>query len=176
MLINYLRIALRNLRRQPGYAAINVLGLGAGMAACLLIGLFVWQEITYDRFHENSDRLYRAWIEHTTEDRGTVFEIVTPIVLGPALEEAFPEVEAIVRVREEQEIMVGFDERRFTETVHAVDPAFFHAFTFPLLQGDPATALAGSGRVVLSQEMADRYFPDANPMGQVLPLTMGGQL
>jgi putative ABC transport system permease protein len=143
MLRSYLRIALRNLGRQPGYAAVNVFGLGVGMAACLLIGLFVWQERTYDRFHENADRLYRAWIEHTTEDRGTVFEIVTPIVMGPALEEAFPEVEVAVRVREEGEIMVGFEDHRFTEVVYAVDPAFFQAFTFPLLQGDPATALGG---------------------------------
>jgi putative ABC transport system permease protein len=176
MLSNYVLIALRNMRREPGYSAINVFGLGVGMAACLLIGLFVWQERTYDRFHENADRLYRAWIEHTSEDRGTVFEIVTPIVLGPALEEAFPEVEAIVRVREEQEIVVGFEDRRFTEVVQAVDPAFFHAFTFPLLQGEPATALAGSGRVVLSEEMAARYFPDRDPMGHVLPLGIGGQM
>jgi putative ABC transport system permease protein len=175
LLRNYLIIALRNLRRQPGYAAINVFGLSFGMAACLLIGLFVWQERTYDRFHENADRLYRAWIEHSTGDRGMVFEIATPFVLGPALEETFPEVEATVRVWQ-QPSMVGFEGQRFSEELQGVGPAFFQAFSFPLLQGDPVTALAGSGRVVLTPEIAERYFPNRDPMGQTLPVEIWGEI
>jgi putative ABC transport system permease protein len=179
MLRSYLLIALRNFRRQPGFAAINVVGLGVGMAACLLIGLFVWQEQTYDRFHEHADRLHRAWIvEEFGEDadRRTFINISTPVILGPTLEEHFPSIEAVVRVSGfESGNPVGPAGRRFDEPLHFVEARFFDAFTFPLLQGDPATALAASGRVVITTDVADRYFPGQDPMGQVLSISLEGE-
>jgi putative ABC transport system permease protein len=172
MLRNYLLVALRALRRQPGYVAVNVFGLGVGMAACLLIGLFVWQERTYDRFHEHADRLSRVWLVEEQEER-TSTSVSTPVILAPTLQESFPEVEAAVRVMV-RESAVGPPERRFTERVHGVDPAFFEVFSFPLLQGDPATALAEPGRVVLTPGLAKRYFPDEDPLGQALPIELLG--
>jgi len=179
MLRNYLLIALRNLRRQPGYSAINVFGLGAGMAACLLIGLFVWQEQTYDRFHDNADRLHRAWImEEFGEDadRRTFINTSTPVLLAPTLEEHFAEIEAAVRVNGfESGNPVGPEDRRFDEPLHFVDPHFFEAFSFRVLQGDPATALTGSGRAVITTDVAERYFPAQDAMGQVLPISLEGE-
>jgi putative ABC transport system permease protein len=173
MLRNYLLIAFRNLRRQPGYAIVNVFGLGVGMAACLLIGIFVWQERTYDRFHEKADRLTRVWFQEEREARMGTF-VSTPVILAPTLEATFPEVEAAVRVMV-RESAVGPLERRFTERVHGVDPAFFQTFSFPLIQGDPATVLAEPGRVVLTPELAERYFPDQNPLGQALRIELLGE-
>jgi hypothetical protein len=126
MIRNYALIALCNLCRQPGYAAINVFGLGVGTAACLLIGLFVWQERTYDRFHEYSDRLSRVWFQEEREEHIGTF-VSTPVILAPTLRETFPEVEEAVRVMV-RESAVGPIERRFTERVHGVDPAFFQTF------------------------------------------------
>jgi putative ABC transport system permease protein len=173
MLRNYLLIAVRTLRRQPGYAAVNVFGLGVGMAACLLIGLFVWQESTYDRFHQNADRLSRVWFQEEREGQIGTF-VSTPVILAPTLKETFPDVEAAVRVMV-RESAVGPVERRFAERVHGVDPAFFKTFSFSLIEGDPATALAEPGRVVLTPELAERYFPDQDPLGQALPIELLGE-
>jgi putative ABC transport system permease protein len=179
MLRNYIRIAFRNLRRQPGYAAINVFGLGVGMAACLLIGLFVWQERTYDRFHEKADRIHRAWIQEEfgeDADRRTFINTATPIVLAPALEATFPEIEAVVRVNSfGSGNPVGPADRRFDEPLHFVDPRFLEVFSFPLLRGDPATALTGSGRAVITADVAERYFAGQDPIGQMLPISLEGE-
>jgi putative ABC transport system permease protein len=178
MLRNYLLIALRNIRRQPGFAAINVVGLGVGMAACLLIGLFVWQEQTYDRFHDHAERIFRAW---TTVEEGeeagqrTIVIDVTPPVLAPTLAETFAEVEAVVRVHGAKAAM-GTADHRFYESLQFVDPSFFDVFSFRLLQGDPATVLVGTRRVVLSTVMADRFFPGQDAMGQVLPINLDGEM
>jgi putative ABC transport system permease protein len=149
------------------------------MAACLLIGLFVWQERTYDRFHEKADRLHRAWIvEEFGEDadQRTFINISTPIILGPTLEEHFPGIEATVRVNGfESGNPVGPTDRRFDEPLHFVDPRFLEVFSFRLVRGDPATALAASGRVVITTDVAERYFPDQDPMGQVLPISLEGE-
>jgi putative ABC transport system permease protein len=179
MLRSYLLTALRNLRRQPGFAAINVFGLGVGMAACLLIGLFVWQERTYDRFHEKADRLHRAWIvEQFGEDadRREFINVATPVILGPTLEEHFPAIEATVRVNGfESGNPVGPADRRFDEPLHFVDERFFDLFSFDLIQGDGATALAASGRAVITTDVAERYFPGQDPIGQVLPISLEGE-
>jgi putative ABC transport system permease protein len=179
VLRNYLLIALRNLRRDPGYAGINVFGLGVGMAACLLIGLFVWQEQTYDQFHQHADRLHRAWIvEEFGEDadRRTFINTSTPVILGPTLEAYFPDVEAVVRINAfARGNPVGPADRRFDEPLHFVDARFFEAFSFRMLRGDPATALAASGRVVITPEVAERYFPGQDAMGQVLPISLEGE-
>jgi putative ABC transport system permease protein len=179
MLQSYFHLAVRNLSRQPGYAAINILGLGVGMATCLLIGLFVWQERTYDRFHERSDRLYRAWIvEKFGEDaeERTFINTNTPIVLGPTLDESFADIEKTVRVYSfASGNPVGPADRRFDEPLHFVGEAFLDVFSFRLLQGDPSTALAASGRVVITTEVAERYFSGRDPMGQVLPISLEGE-
>jgi putative ABC transport system permease protein len=179
MLRNYLLIALRNLRRQPGYAAINVFGLGVGMAVCLLIGLFVWQERTYDRFHEKADRLHRVWIvEEFGEDadRREFINTSTPIILAPTLDEHFPAIEATVRVNGfASGNPVGPADRRFDEPLHFVDARFLEVFSFRLLQGDPTTALAASGRAVITTDVAERYFPGQDAMGQVLPISLEGE-
>jgi putative ABC transport system permease protein len=174
MLRNYLTIALRTLRQHPGYAAINVTGLAVGMAACLLIGLFVRSEWTFDAFHTKSDRIARAWVHEQYEDRSFT-NTFTPLPLGPRLAERFPEVEASVRLRARTDLVRQGD-TQFRERIHLADSGFFDVFDFPLVQGNPATALDQPGSIVLTEAIAQKYFGDANPMGQQLEIRDGDAL
>lgn len=174
MLRNYLKTAFRSLQRDAGYSLLNVLGIASGIAACLLIGLFVRSEWSYDRFHENSDRLYRAWVNETYEDRDFT-NTITPLPLAPALEAQIPDVEAAVRVRVRQDLVQN-DDRQFRERIHAVDADFFGVFSFPLLKGDPKTALSSPGQVVITDAVARKYFGTANALGESLQIRNGDTL
>ena len=168
MLKNHLLVALRSLRKQKGVAAINVLGLAVGIAGALLVGLFVRHELAFDRFHERADRVVRAWA--VEEARGEVFEnAVTPYVLAPTLAASFPEVEAVTRFQPSTgALRRGTD--AFTAGVASVDEGFLDVFSFPLLRGDRATALARPDGVVLTDSVATQLFGAADPLGQ--PLTL----
>ena len=169
MLQNYLKVAVRNLRRQKGYAFINIFGLALGIAGCLLAGLFVRSELTFDRFHEKSERIVRAWVHEDYGPDEQFTNTVTPYPLGPALAASVPEIETFARIVDFSGTVVRGAEAT-KESFLLADPAFFDVFTFPLLAGDPATALARRDGVVLSESAARRHFGDANPVGQ--PLTV----
>jgi putative ABC transport system permease protein len=173
MLKHYLLVALRSLRRQKGYAFINVAGLAVGLAFCVLIGLYVRDELTFDRFHEQSDRIVRVTQFHYAPD-GSVEEAhpYVPMPLGPALEADLPEVERAVRLME-QDAFVRRGETALPEKVLFADPGFFDVFTFPLVEGDPATALADPGGIVLSEVAARAWFGDEDPMGKGLQVRLG---
>ena len=174
MLSNYFKTAFRTLRRRPGYAAINVVGLAIGIACCLLMGLYVENEWSYDRFHEKSERIYRAYVEEDTGDRQFT-NTATPIPLGPELETSFPEVEETVRLNTFGG-RVQRGSRQFNERIHLADAPFFEVFDFPLVKGDPASALDRPGSVVLTRETAERYFGDADPVGKTLSIRLGGEV
>ena len=167
MLKNYLTVALRHLRKQKGFAAINLFGLAAGVSCCLLITLFVREEVGYDRFHDNADRLFRMWQREELSDGEVLQSAITPVVLGPSLAAAFPEIEAVVRLDTYEEL-VGVDRPTLPRQFLYADSLFFSAFSFPLLRGDPATALLDPGGVVLSASTARELFGDADPMGRPL--------
>jgi putative ABC transport system permease protein len=170
MLRNYFRIALRSLRRRPGYAALNLIGLAVGMACCFLIGLYVQNELSYDRFHPESDRIVR--IVQRTDDGG-LSKIGDGIM--PILQSDLPQVQRAVQVTPgygTQQIAreKGRSTKRFEEDDFVfADAAFFDVFSgFALRHGDPSTALSQPGAVVLTPEAARRYFGDADPMGKTL--------
>lgn len=162
MLKNYFKVALRTLRRHPGYTAINVTGLAVGMACCLLILLFVRDELSYDRFHANADRIYRI-----VSDWGDFSVPATnpPVInrLGPD----FPEIEmALLRPFDAQ---VAYGDRQFQEDrIYFATPEAFDVFTIPVLQGQPETALSEPFKVMLTEATAQKYFGEANPVGQTL--------
>ena len=169
MVKNYLKITLRTLRKHKGYAFINVSGLAVGMACCLLILLFVRHELSYDRFHENAERIYRVLREDSTGanlDRGATLIGL----LAPRLKETFPGVEQTVRMHAERAVIqqgnTFFEEDNF----FWCDSTVFEVFSFALERGDPATALARPNTIVLTPAMAQKYFGDADPMGQTLVL------
>jgi len=172
MLKNYILVALRNLWRHRGYTLINVLGLTIGLASTILILLYVINEMTYDRFHEKSDRIYRVWISGTmpaTEMR----HAVTSPPMAEALLNDYPEVEQSVRLRLAGGWIVRQGDRIFHETDEDfifADSTFFDVFSFELLKGDPRTCLTEPRSIVLTEEYARKYFGDEDPIGQTLKI------
>lgn len=170
MLRNYLKIALRNFARHKTYSFINLGGLTLAVTCCLLLGLYVRQEWSYDRFHTKTDRLYRAWTQE--EYKGERFtNVSTPYVLGPTLNETFPEIEGMTRVQTgEYNVRKGSDV--FSERVHLVDPDFFRMFDFPLINNSSANPLGELYSVVLTEDLARKYFGDQNPVGKRLTMQL----
>ncbi len=169
MFRNYLTVGIRNLLRHKGYSSINVLGLAIGIACCILILLYVQDELSYDRYHEKSDRIYRLAESATIAGR-PIEAAVTPPPWAPVMAEEFPEIEQITRLKPPgSRWLIRYEENRFYERYFVfADSSVFDIFTIPLVQGNAKTALAEPGAVVLSESMADKYFGDENPVGKVI--------
>ncbi len=169
MFRNYFVVALRHMNRQKGYAFINTMSLALGIACCLLILLFIRDELSYDRFHDKADRIYRV----ISEERQGGAIVRTAEVMTPAVKhmrEDFPEVEDMVRFNPPVNAwMVKYGDRGFYErSFYLADASVFNVFDVPLLNGNPRTALSGNDRVVLSESVARKYFGDENPIGKIL--------
>jgi len=170
MLKNYLKVAVRNLLRHRGYSAINIAGLAAGMACAILILLWVQDELSYDRFHEKADVLYRVE-ENQYYSAGAYHVNVTPFPAGPAFKAEIPEVVDAARYTWGGKWLVRRGEKAFFETkLRAVDPSFFAMFSFPLTKGDAETAFDDIHSMVLTERMAEKYFGDEDPIGQVVTM------
>ena len=177
MLRNNLIIAWRNLMRHRLHTVINLAGLGLGMAFCLLAWRFASQEWSFDRFHSKADRIYRVYVEAMNPEEGLVrYADAIDFAFAPELEALAPHVERTVRLnggrleKEYRVVRTTFEGSSSDEKFLLVDPAFFKVFDFPLLRGDASTALAERNSVVLSYEMAQRLFGDADPLGQSLTI------
>ncbi|MCG3156372.1 MAG: hypothetical protein DKINENOH_02996 [bacterium] len=169
MLKNYLKIALRNLKKNAVYSSINLAGLAAGMACCILITLYVLHELSYDKFHQNADRIFRVRLD--LDLNGVLYqEPSIPFPAAQALTRDFPEVERAVRFyRNDDFPMIEIGDRQFIEErFFFADPAVFEMFDFPLIKGDEKTAFIEPNSVVLSEDMARKYFGEADPLGQAL--------
>lgn len=167
MLKNYLLVAFRSLRRHKGYSVLNVLGLAVGMACCLFVVLFIHDEWRVDRFHERSARIVRMqtdFVSNGEVDQNTY----TQGILAPALEEDLPEVEHAVRLLNGSSVFQVGEARYQEDAIKYADASVFQVFSFPLLTGDPETALAQPNSLVLSQSLARKYFGDADPMGETV--------
>lgn len=169
MFKNYLKITLRSLRKHKGYAFINITGLAVGMACCLLIVLFVRDELSVDRFHDDPDRIYRLGM--VIQMGESEINTGTPLALAKTLVEEKTTVSEAARLTYARRTVLQQNEELFFEPrFYFADPAFFDVFAFPLAQGNPETALAEPFTVVLGSEMAAKYFPDQSAMGQTLTL------
>jgi len=167
MLKNYIKIAFRIMSRSKLFSFINVAGLAVGMACCLLIMLWVHNELSFDHFHDKSDRIHRLCIDG---DFGTPMKVpATSAAAGPALIRDMPEVLDAVRLSSpgRTEMRLG-DEHFLAEDVLYADSSLFTIFSFPLLSGDPAGALEAPYSVVLTRDAAEKYFGSEDPVGQVL--------
>lgn len=166
MLKNYLTITLRRMRKQKGYALINITGLAVGMACCLLIVLFVQHEWSYDRFHEKTDRIYRLTsMVNEANERWAV----ASYPVGPLMQETFPEVEKQVRLQMNPKLVTKDQDVRFNEERFLIaEDGFFDVFDYDLLRGDPATALAQPYTLLLTASTARKYFGNSDPIGQTL--------
>ncbi len=174
MLKNYFKVAFRYLLRNKGYTAINILGLAIGITCCILIMLFVRSEWSYDKFHSKSDRLYRAWLHEHYEGQDFT-NTMTPIPLGPALQANIPEIESHCRVYAFS-TLVQYKGNRFNEPVNMVDSNFFELFDFKISKGDQANAFPGSNSLVISEQMATKYFGKDDAIGKNLELQLGTEM
>ncbi len=171
MLRNYLKVAWRNLLRHKGYSFINIFGLAAGLGSCLMILLWVRDELGYDRFHSNAAAIYRVVAQIAEPAGGNESIAVLPPSLGPALKAEFPEIRQTARHLYVGQQIVAYGEKRFYEDrVSLVDPEFLQMFSFPLRQGAVGGALSDPRSIVLTESAAAKYFGPDDPMGKILRL------
>ncbi|MCU0379444.1 MAG: ABC transporter permease [Bacteroidales bacterium] len=168
MLKNFFINALRNMKKQRGYVIMNVSGLAIGLTSFLFITLYVIHELSYDRFHQNYENIYRLKVVGTMAG-GEIDQAVTAAPMAQAMKNDYPEVEAVTRVRGMGDWLVKYGENRFNEDgILFADSTFFAVYDFRLLKGDPETALARPRSVILTREYAEKYFGDQDPMDKQL--------
>lgn len=156
------------MKMQKIYSFINMSGLAIGMACCILILLWVQDELSYDKFHHKGDRIYRIVCTDDWAGKADKFA-VTPPAMAPSLVHDFPEIAGATRYYVVDNILITYQEKKFLEEeVSVADPAFFEIFSFPLLKGDAKTALSDPRSVVLTESQGRKYFGDQDPLGKTL--------
>ena len=170
MIRNFFLSAVRNISRHKGFTFINVTGLAIGLAASLLILLWVQDELSFDKFHENALNIYR--VEEDQFYSGERYHVtVTPHPSGPVWKERIPEIIDQTRINRLPRLLFRTGDNVFFESsVVAADFGLFKIFTLPFQNGDPETALKDPHSIVLSEKLAEKYFGDTNPLGQTITL------
>ena len=175
MFRNYLKIACRNLWRNKGFSAINIFGLAIGIATCLIIMLFVNNELGYDRFNTKADRIVRVFFQGNVQGEKLNEATVMPPV-AQTLKADFPEVEEATRIRDYGTPRLVYGDKSFNEDAFAfVDSNFFQVFTLPLVEGNAKTALTEPNTVVITRMLARKYFGNQDPMGKVINFKDGNK-
>jgi putative ABC transport system permease protein len=173
MLRNFLKIAVRNLLRYKFFSFINIFGLSIGIACCTVIFLFVEDELSYDRQHENADRIYRVVKDFVNDDGSSLPDATTPPALAPALQREIPEIQNVVRLFPGwgAKYYVKYGEKKFLEeNVVRADSSIFDVFTLPFVQGNSRTAFSQLKSVVINESTAKKYFGNDNPIGKSIEL------
>ncbi|MBN1940297.1 MAG: ABC transporter permease [Candidatus Aminicenantes bacterium] len=163
---NYLKVALRSLLRRKIFSSINMFGLALGLACCLVVALFVRQELSYDRFHENAEKIVRIR-EDLFRDAEVFESIRNPSWMGPAMVESFPEVRNQTRIVRGGGV-VNQGDLRSDERLFFADASFLTVFSFPLLSGNPVSALAEPSSAVITRRLALKYFGEEDALGKTL--------
>ncbi len=168
MIKNYLLLAFRNMKRQPVVSVINVLGLASAMAATIILTLYVKHERSFEEMHENASRVYRT----ITRFHGH-FDATIPYTLaltGPGLSESIPEIGSVSRIFHRNTTLELGDNHFTNIRIFYVDSCFHEMFSFPLLEGDPASSLNNPSHVVLTRTVAENLFPGSSAVGQVVQM------
>jgi len=172
MFKNYLKIALRVIKRHKGYSFINITGLATGIACCLLILIWIRHELSYDRFHEKGEQIFKVTIEsHRSDGRIEPFSD-TQFPLAPALKERYSDIKNSTRIFKAKALIrhgsQAFNEDGFCFT----DPSLIEMFTFPLVSGNPETALSEANSIVITEDMAQKYFGNKDPIGKIMSVNV----
>jgi len=171
MIRNYFKIAFRNLMRHKGTSFINIFGLAVGMTCCLLIMLFVKDELSYDRFNKDAGNIYRIVKDFVNDDGTRLPDATTPPALAPAIQKEIPGIDHVTRVFPgwSNKFSMKYGNKIFLEErLFRVDSSFFDVFTFPFVKGDARTALEKINSIVLTESAAKKYFGDDDPVGKVI--------
>ena len=170
MVSHFFIFAFRMLRRDTLHSTINTIGLSIGIACAIVIMMYLKNELTYDRHHENADRVYRLGINITMGDQSAGYALASWSI-GNRLKNEYSEIEAYARVRPYSGVLFEFEEKVFFEDEIALaDPSVFKLFSFKFIYGDPATCLNEPGNLVLTETLARKYFGDQNPIGKIVQL------
>jgi len=170
MLKNYVKVTSRLLIRHKAYSVINMAGLAVGMACCIIILLWVQDELSYERFHKNADRIYRIIVENHSSEK-IKLETLTPAPLAATLKEEIPEITNAAMLLRLEKALVQHEEKSFMESrFWFASTDIFEMFTFSFLRGDARQAFVIPQSVVISEDIAAKYFPGENPLGKIIVL------
>ncbi|HEC41948.1 MAG TPA: ABC transporter permease, partial [Bacteroides sp.] len=176
MFKSIIKVTLRKIRKDIGYSLIIVLGLAIGIVSCLYLLLYVFDDLSYDQYHKNKDRIVRV-ISHIKESDDEFTWPTTQRPLGPQAREDYPEIEEFVRIISFRDgLFIYGNVRQYDENVFYTDSSFFTVFTYDLLKGDPNTALTRPNTMVVTKSFADKYFADEDPYGKTLETASGQSL
>jgi putative ABC transport system permease protein len=177
MIKNYLKVSIRNLIKHKGYAFINILGLAVGIAASVLIFLYIANELSYDKFHEKAGRTYRITADWSNKGDSRIHQLGTPFILAKTIREKYPQVESITQlVGPLGDVIIRYRDTAFKETeAFGAEPSFFDVFSFPLLKGNPETSLRDPNMMVMTQSLAKKYFGDEDPVGKTIEMQALGE-
>jgi putative ABC transport system permease protein len=165
---NYLKIALRNLKRHKSFSFINIIGLAVGITCFITLFLFILDELNYDTFHENADQIYRVYVHQNINNQESC-NSKTAAPLGATLQRDFPEVITYTRLGYAGSHVLRYNDKVFREwRVYTADSTYFSIFKFKFVEGDPKTALVEPNSIVLTETSARKYFGDENPVGKTL--------
>lgn len=167
MILNYFKIAIRNLLKSKGFSLINIIGLSIGMASAILILLWINDEVQFDQFHEKKDRIYEAWNRHTFDGKPACWN-TTPKVLAKYIANDFPEVEKTARVNWANNYLLSVGEKSMMIKGNIVDSTFLQVFSFPAFKGDINTALYDNSSIVITRSLAKKLFDSEDVLGKTI--------
>jgi putative ABC transport system permease protein len=168
MLKNLIKTAFRHIRKYPGYSLLNVLGLTLGITSALFLIIYVSDELSYDRYHENADRIYRVSSKITEPDDQFTWN-VAQIPMGPQVVQDYPEVQSFVRFINMPRSLYKYEDKEYIEEdFYYADSTLFDIFSYKVIKGEVHTAVKDPGKIVLTETAAARYFGNADPIGKTL--------
>ncbi len=170
-----LKVAFRVLKRDSSNSLINLLGLTIGITCFILLGLYVKQEVSYDHFHSEKDRIYRSWLKEVYGEGKVFFNAQTPLRFEALFEENFPEVERSVQITK-FDFLTGKGENKLQEEIAIISPDFLEVFDFKLLSGNQDEPLPTRNDLIISERYATKYFGNENPLGQLFYISIGPEL
>lgn len=182
MIQHFFQIAWRNLVKRKFYSFINIAGLAIGMACCILIAVYIQNELSYDQYHTKRDRIVRVVQTFRSVQDGVNPGAPTPedfwvwgcAPVGPALQADFPEIEKVVRFMSPVSLLLQHGEKRFQQdNMLVMDSTAFDVFSWKMLYGNPHTALTAVNTIVLTRKLSEKFFGDTNPVGQLLRVDNG---
>ena len=171
MFKSHFKIAIRNLFKNKLYSFVNIAGLAIGMSACILILLWVTDELSFNGFNKNIDSIFVIPQTQHYQTIGDFTVMPTPIPLAPALKEEIPEIKYATRYESYLgKSKITYKDKTFNQQVNFADPDFFKIFSFNFIEGDKQNALKDKSSIIITKEMAEKFFGDEDPVGKILKM------